>query len=127
MIDHAKAYVDGHIHTNSMENFWSLLKCTINGTSISVDAPHLGRYVDEQVFRFNERKTNDAGRFALVMPGVVGKRLMYKTLIGADTADNCKKDGADGGRLGELKTVHLRILPPLRCPVWRQMTFDDLR
>jgi transposase-like protein len=97
MIDHAKAYVDGHIHTNGMENFWSLLKRMINGTYVSVDAPHLGRYVDEEAFRFNERRTNDAGRFALVMPGILGKRLMYKTLIGADTADNVKKDGLGEG------------------------------
>lgn len=82
-VDHAVCYVDGVVHTNGMENFWSLLKRTINGTYVAVDAPHLGRYVDEQAFRFNERGTNDAGRFALVMPGVVGKRLTYKALIGA--------------------------------------------
>ncbi len=61
-----------------------MLKRSINGTYVAVDAQHLERYVDEQVFRFNERKTNDAGRFALVMPGVVGKRITYKALIGAD-------------------------------------------
>jgi transposase-like protein len=99
MIDHVKAYVDGRIHTNGLENFWSLLKRTIGGTYVSVDAPHLGRYVDEQTFRFNERDTNDAGRFALVMPGVVGKRLTYKELIGDSTPDNCKKDEANGSGL----------------------------
>jgi transposase-like protein len=81
-INHAEAYVRGAVHTNGMENFWSLLKRTISGTYVSVDEPHLGRYVDEQAFRFNERGTDDAGRFALVMPGVVGKRLTYKELIG---------------------------------------------
>jgi transposase-like protein len=81
-IDHAECYVKGAVHTNGMENFWCLLKRTINGTYVSVDEPHLGRYVDEQAFRFNERGTDDAGRFALVMPGVVGKRLTYKELIG---------------------------------------------
>jgi hypothetical protein len=59
----------------------------------------LTRYVDEQAFRFNERKTNDAGRFALVMPGVVGKRLTYAALIGATRPDNCKNDGAGRGGL----------------------------
>jgi transposase-like protein len=98
-VDHVESYVKGAVHTNGLENFWSLLKRTIGGTYVSVDAPHLDRYVAEQAFRFNERKTNDAGRFASVMPKVVGKRLMYKTLIGANTPDNCKKDGADGGDL----------------------------
>lgn len=81
-VDHAKEYVRGAVHTNGMENFWSLLKRSINGTYVSVDAPHLQRYVDEQAFRFNERKMDDAARFGLVMPGVVGKRLTYKALIG---------------------------------------------
>lgn len=96
MIDHAVEYVKDRCHTNGLENYWSLLKRTISGTYVSVDAPHLGRYVDEQVFRFNERKTDDAGRFAIVMPGIVGKRLTYKELIGDDTATNVKKDEANG-------------------------------
>jgi transposase-like protein len=95
MIDHAKSYVEGRCHTNGLENFWSLLKRTINGTYVAVDEPHLGRYVDEQVFRFNERGTDDAGRFALVMPGVVGKRLMYKTLIGDKSAGNLQNGEAE--------------------------------
>lgn len=93
MVDHATAYVKGRCHTNGLENFWSLLKRTIGGTYVSVDAPHLGRYVDEQVFRFNERKSSDAGRFALVMPGVVGKRLTYAALIGANTSENLISGG----------------------------------
>jgi transposase-like protein len=84
MIDHAQAYVAGRCHTNGLENFWSLLKRSINGTYVAVDAPHLGRYVDEQVFRFNERKLNDSQRFGLALPAIVGKRLTYKELIGAD-------------------------------------------
>ena len=56
--------------------------CGCVGSLDAVDAPHLDRYVDAQVFRFNERMTNDAGRFAAVMPGVVGKRIRYKQLIG---------------------------------------------
>jgi transposase-like protein len=87
MIDHATAYVAGRCHTNGLENFWSLLKRSINGTYVAVDAQHLERYVDEQVFRFNERKNNDGGRFGLALPGVVGKRLMYKELIGTMPLD----------------------------------------
>lgn len=82
-IDHAEAYVRGRCHTNGLENFWSLFKRSINGTYVSVDAQHLERYADEQVFRFNERKGTDASRFNTAMPGVVGKRLMYAELIGA--------------------------------------------
>jgi transposase-like protein len=81
-IDHAECYVRGAVHTNGMENFWSLLKRSISGTYVSVDAPHLQRYVDEQAFRFNERKLDDSQRFNLVLPGVIGKRLTYKSLIG---------------------------------------------
>jgi transposase-like protein len=82
-VNHAETYVNGAVHTNCMENFWSLLKRSINGTYVAVDAAHLQRYVNEQVFRFNERGMNDGGRFAAVMPGVVGKRLTYAALIGA--------------------------------------------
>jgi len=81
-IDHAQAYVMGRCHTNGLENFWSLFKRTLKGTYVSVESQHLGKYVDEQVFRFNERKLTDAGRFGAIMPGVVGKRLTYKELIG---------------------------------------------
>jgi transposase-like protein len=87
-IDHAQAFVNGAIHTNGAENFWSLLKRAIKGTYVSVDAAHLGRYVDEEVFRFNERGTDDAGRFAMVMPGTVGKRLTYKALVGHNDAEH---------------------------------------
>ena len=56
VIDHAEAYVDGVIHTNGMENYWSLLKRTIKGTYVSIEPFHLFRYLDEQAFRFNRRK-----------------------------------------------------------------------
>ncbi len=100
MIDHAQSYVAGRCHTNGLENFWSLLKRSINETYVAVDAPHLGRYVDEQVFRFNERKMDDAGRFAVAMPGIVGKRLQYKELIGAAPLDGYSRGvaGAGGGK-----------------------------
>ena len=84
-VDHAVEYVRGQVHTNGLENFWSLFKRCVHGTYVSVDAPHLQRYVDEEVFRFNERKATDGQRFAAVMPGVVGKRLTYKELIGTDS------------------------------------------
>ena len=79
-IDHATRYVAGLVHVNGLENFWSLFKRTIRGTYVAVAAFHLERYLDEQAFRFNERGTNDAGRFAAVMLAVVGKRLTYRTL-----------------------------------------------
>jgi transposase-like protein len=65
VIDHAVEYVRDAVHTNGIENFWSLLKRTIKGTYVSVEPFHLGRYLDEQAFRFNERDDNDAGRFSL--------------------------------------------------------------
>jgi transposase-like protein len=85
VIDHAERYVDGRIHTNGVENFWSLLKRAIRGTYVSVEPFHLFRYLDEQAFRFNTRKTVDADRFQRVTGGIVGKRLTYKGLIGAAT------------------------------------------
>lgn len=82
VIDHAVAYVDGPIHTNSLENFWSLLKRAIKGTYVSVDPFHMFRYVTEQTFRFNLRKENDAFRFARVCGMIMDKRLTYRDLTG---------------------------------------------
>jgi transposase-like protein len=83
VIDHAVAYVDGQIHTNGCENFWSLLKRALKGTYVSVEPFHLFRYVDEQAFRYNNRQEmNDADRLAVVMRQIVGKRLTYKELTG---------------------------------------------
>lgn len=82
VIDHAVSYVRGHVHTNGLENFWSLLKRAIRGTYVNVEPFHLFRYLDEQSFRFNERKTNDAGRFLKGIIGAVGKRIKYAQLIG---------------------------------------------
>ena len=62
VVDHAECYVDGNVHTNGCENYWSLLKRSIKGTYVSVEPFHLFRYLDEQAFRFNERADNDAGR-----------------------------------------------------------------
>lgn len=79
-VDHKVMYVRGAVHTNSIENFWSLLKRGLKGTYVSVDAVHLQRYVVEQVFRFNERKGNDYTRFASVVSSIIGKRLTWKDL-----------------------------------------------
>ena len=88
VIDHAECYVRGHVHTNGLENFWSLLKRTIKGTYVSVEPFHLFRYLDEQAFRFNERKHTDGdkGRFLMAIAGMVGKRLTYKALTGQNDA-----------------------------------------
>jgi transposase-like protein len=82
VIDHAEAYVNGNIHTNGLENFWSLLKRSIHGTYVRVEPFHLFRYVDEQAFRYNNRNMTDIQRFVFVMRHIVGRRLTYKQLIG---------------------------------------------
>jgi transposase-like protein len=82
VIDHAECYVKGNVHTNGLENFWSLLKRAIKGTYVSVEPFHLFRYLDEEAFRFNERGLTDAERFAETLASVAGKRLTYKELIG---------------------------------------------
>ena len=81
VIDHAESYVRGKVHTNGLENFWSLLKRAIKGTYVNVEPFHLFRYIDEQAFRFNERGHNDGGRFLKAIRSTTGKRLMYKALI----------------------------------------------
>jgi transposase-like protein len=83
VINHAEAYVDGQVHTNGLENFWSLLKRSLKGTYIAVEPFHLFRYIDEQAFRYNNRRDmTDWDRFDLAVSQIVGKRLMYKDLIG---------------------------------------------
>jgi transposase-like protein len=87
IIDHAIQYVNGRVHTNGMENFWSLLKRGLAGTYVAVEPFHLFRYLDEQVFRFNNRATkdnplNDADRFDLAVRQIVGKRLTFAELTG---------------------------------------------
>ncbi|HEV2380145.1 MAG TPA: IS1595 family transposase [Terriglobia bacterium] len=83
VVDHAVEYVRGNVHTNGLENFWSLVKRALKGTYVSVEPFHLFRYLDEQAFRYNHRKDlDDAGRTSLALSQIVGKRLMYKELIG---------------------------------------------
>jgi transposase-like protein len=89
VIDHAEAYVEGEVHTNGLENFWSLLKRAIKGTYVSVEPFHLFRYLDEQAFRFNQRKGTDASRFALALKGIIGKRLTYTALTGSELPQTC--------------------------------------
>ena len=93
-IDHAREYVRGNVHTNGLENFWSLLKRGIRGTYISVEPFHLFRYLDEQAFRFNERENNDAGRFLTGIIGVIGKRLQYAKLTGKQDLGGLPAAGA---------------------------------
>jgi transposase-like protein len=82
-VNHAVEYVDGHIHTNGIENFWSLLKRGLKGTYISVEPFHLDAYVSEQVFRYNNRKdSDDSTRFASCLMGIQGKRLTYSEITG---------------------------------------------
>ena len=87
VVDHAVQYVDGKVHTNSLENFWSLLKRGLNGTYVSVEPFHLFRYLDEQTFRYNNRATkdnplNDADRFHLALSQIAGKRLTFAEVTG---------------------------------------------
>jgi hypothetical protein len=82
IINHAECYVRGLVHTNRIENFWSLLKRGIGGTYISVEPFHLFRYIDEQAFRYNNRKLSDSQRFDVAARGMVGKRLTLAELTG---------------------------------------------
>jgi hypothetical protein len=86
-VNHAEAYVNGRVHTNGLENFWSLLKRGLKGTYVAVEPFHLERYVDEQIFRFNNRSTKDnpltdSDRFLLALSQVANKRLTYRELTG---------------------------------------------
>jgi transposase-like protein len=88
IVNHAETYVRGRVHTNGLENFWSLLKRGLSGTYVAVEPFHLSRYVDEQAFRFNTRKDangnnlNDGERFKLALAGILGKRLTFKEVTG---------------------------------------------
>jgi transposase-like protein len=90
VVDHAVEYVRGNVHTNGLENFWSLVKRGLNGTYISVEPYHLFRYLDEQMFRYNNRNDetgtplNDGDRFDLAVRQIVGKRLTWDRLTGKE-------------------------------------------
>jgi transposase-like protein len=90
VINHSREYVKGQVHTQGIENFWSLLKRSLRGTYVAVEPFHLDRYLDEQVFRYSNRATrdnplNDSDRFVFLMSKVAGKRLTYAQLTGKDT------------------------------------------
>jgi transposase-like protein len=91
VIDHAVKYVDGQVHTNGLENYWSLLKRGIAGTYVSVEPFHLFRYLDEQAYRCNERKMSDFERFKMAASQIVDKRLTWKQATGAefDASETC--------------------------------------
>lgn len=81
-VNHTIEYVRGNVHTNSIENFWSLLKRAVKGTYVSVAPEHLQKYVEEQAFRFNARQGNDQERFVQLLKSISGKKLTYQQLIG---------------------------------------------
>jgi transposase-like protein len=90
-VTHAEEYVRGQVHTQGIENFWSLLKRGLKGTYVAVEPFHLDRYLDEQVFRYNNRGTRDnpltdADRFMLALSQIAGKRLTYAELTGKGPA-----------------------------------------
>ena len=94
-VNHAERYVKGRVHTNGMENFWSLLKRSLKGTYVAVEPFHLFRYVDEQVFRFNNRKdSDDSTRFAQAMSQIVGRHLTYAELTGKNESPRLQATGA---------------------------------
>lgn len=84
VINHAIEYVNGLVHTQGIENFWSLLKRGLSGTYVSVEPYHLFRYIEEQAFRYNNRKLTDAQRFDIATRGMIGKRLTLSQLTGKD-------------------------------------------
>jgi transposase-like protein len=101
VVDHLECYAKGKVHTNGLENFWSLFERALRGTYVNVEPFHLFRYCDEQAFRFNERKDNDQGRFLTALRGMFGKGIRYAKLIG-QTEDG---DGLPG-------------LPPATTGAW---------
>jgi transposase-like protein len=85
-VNHVEEYVRGQVHTQGIENFWSLLKRSLRGTYIAVEPFHLDRYVTEQVFRYNNRIGHtDATRFQKALAQVAGKRLTWNDLTGKES------------------------------------------
>jgi transposase-like protein len=88
-VNHINEYVNGRVHTQGIENFWSLLKRGLSGTYVAVEPFHMDSYVDEQVFRYNNRKQSDSRRFEKVLSQVAGKRLTYAELTGKEEGATC--------------------------------------
>jgi hypothetical protein len=80
-VNHAREYVSGDVHTNTVENFWSLLKRALKGTQVHVDEDHLHRYVTERAFAYNNRTVSDLERMRLAMAGTADRRLTWKALV----------------------------------------------
>ena len=128
IVNHAAVqYVDGNVHTNGMENFWSLLKRGLGGTYVSVEPFHLFRYIDEQAFRFNNRKhedgevVSDYARFKRALNQVVGRRLTYSQLIGKEGRNGnflrwglSARGAASGSPLRPALRIESRLLVILR-------------
>ncbi len=92
VVDHSETYVRGQVHTNGLENFWSLLKRNLKGTYVAVEPFHLEKYIDEQVFRYNNRATKDnplkdSDRFLLALSQVADKRLTFAELTGKNSEE----------------------------------------
>ncbi len=99
VVDHATQYVDGRVHTNGLENFWSLLKRGISGTYVSREPFHLHRYLDEQMFRFNNRKElDDAGRFDLAVRQIVGSASRSLNSLASRIEQGLPRHGPLGGK-----------------------------
>lgn len=101
-VNHATEYVRGNVHTNGLENFWSLFKRCVKGTHISIEPCHLVRYIDAEVFRYNNRKLTDGERMIRATMGISGKRLTYKSLISTPALEFFAADignVAEGGNL----------------------------
>ena len=99
VVNKSETYDRGRVHVNGMENFWSLLKRGLRGTYVAVEPFHLFRYIDEQVFRYNNRKdgenkVSDSTRFARAMSQVAGRRLTYTELTGKDGSPRHAPTGA---------------------------------
>ncbi len=92
VVNHLEGYVKENVHTNGIENFWSCLKRGLTGTYVAVEPFHLFRYVDEQAFRYNNRKDangrklTDGERFDLALSQVAEKRLTFAEVTGKDDA-----------------------------------------
>jgi len=99
VVNHTQEYVKGQVHTQGMDNYWSLLKRTLRGTYIAVEPFHLSRYLDEQAFRYNNRATkdnplDDGDRFAFLVTQILGRRLTYKELTGKAATEGDPREAA---------------------------------
>jgi len=77
VIRHEESYVDGDIHIQGIENYWSLLKRGIYGVFHHVNPKYLPSYLSEFQFRFNARKIDDDERFSSLMGQTQGRLLWY--------------------------------------------------